>query len=197
MSRDFSRFSSRVAVLLADDIDTDQIVPARFLKLTDKAGLADALFADWGSDPSFVLNQPSSDGARVLLAGGNFGCGSSREHAPWALVAHGFRAIIARSFADIFRNNALKNGLLPIALGETDHGRLVQLLGDQPAAEIAIDLEAQLVTLPDGAELEFSVDPFSRDCLCSGRDELGYLLALEPEIGAFEARQRKLDDAHR
>jgi 3-isopropylmalate/(R)-2-methylmalate dehydratase small subunit len=190
MNQAFSPFSSRVARLLADDVDTDQIVPARFLKITDKAGLADALFADWRRESEFVLNQPAAQGAQLLLAGSNFGCGSSREHAPWALLAGGFRAVIARSFADIFRNNALKNGLLPIALEAGDHARLVQLLADQPSAELGIDLACERVALPDGTRLGFAIDAFSRQRLCSGTDELGYLLALEPEISAFEARRR-------
>jgi 3-isopropylmalate/(R)-2-methylmalate dehydratase small subunit len=190
MTRAFSAFSSRVTRLLADDIDTDQIVPARFLKITDKAGLADALFADWRGDPAFVLNQPQARGAELLLAGSNFGCGSSREHAPWALVAGGFRAVIARSFADIFRNNALKNGLLPIALQAAAHARLVRWLDADPEAELGVALETQSVRLPDGSHLAFEIDEFSRQCLCSGRDELGYLLELEPEISAFEARRR-------
>jgi 3-isopropylmalate/(R)-2-methylmalate dehydratase small subunit len=188
MKHAFAPFRSRVAVLLADDVDTDQIVPARFLKITDKSGLADALFADWRKDPAFVLNRAASRGAQLLLAGHNFGCGSSREHAPWALLAHGFRAVIARSFADIFRNNALRNGLLPIALDEPAHARLVRLLDQQPDAELTIDLVRERALLGDGSSLGFSVDAFSKECLCSGSDELDYLLALEAEISAFEAR---------
>jgi 3-isopropylmalate/(R)-2-methylmalate dehydratase small subunit len=174
-------FTGRIAPLLADDVDTDQIVPARYLKITGKAGLADALFADWRRDPSFVLNRPEHAGAEILLAGENFGCGSSREHAPWALLAGGFRAVVARSFADIFRNNALKNGLLPIALDAAAHARLA----DSPTT-LSVDLASQEVTLPDGSKASFAIDPFARHCLLEGIDQLGYLLDLDPEISRYE-----------
>ncbi|MCC6213941.1 MAG: 3-isopropylmalate dehydratase small subunit [Polyangiaceae bacterium] len=190
----FATLRARVVPLLRDDIDTDQIIPARFLTVLSKDGLGELLFNDWrrradGSDePSFVLNDPRSQGARVLLAGANFGCGSSREHAPWALVGWGFRAVLARSFADIFRGNALKNGLLPVEVDEPTHARLVELLEADRSAEVAIDLEAERVTLPDGTSAAFGVDPFARHCLLQGVDELGYLLSLEPAIRAHEAR---------
>lgn len=183
----FEAFSSRVLALGADDVDTDQIVPARFLKITDKAGLADALFADWRTkEPDFPLNRPQARGAAVLLSGQNFGCGSSREHAPWALLAGGFRAIVARSFADIFRNNALKNGLLPIALSAEAHARLSSAVAVDPASEVRIDLAASEIRLPDGSRERLVIDEFSRHCLLSGVDELGYLLSFEAEIAAYE-----------
>ncbi len=188
MTHRFDPFRSRVVPLLRDDVDTDQIVPARYLKITDKAGLADALFADWRKDPDFVLNRPGQAGAEILLAGDNFGCGSSREHAPWALVAAGFRAVVARSFADIFRNNALKNGLLPIALDAETHARLARLIERDPEAELGVDLARESVTLPDGSSAAFAIDAFSRHCLLTGTDELGFLLSLDAEIGAFEKR---------
>jgi 3-isopropylmalate/(R)-2-methylmalate dehydratase small subunit len=186
-------FTSRVVPLLAENIDTDQIIPARFLKVIDKAGLGDNLFADWRYEadgtpkPDFVLNQPGMRGRQILLAGDNFGCGSSREHAPWALVGYGFRAVLSTSFADIFRGNALKNGLLPIVVGADVHGGLTELLADEPEAELRVDLAEQSVRLPDGSRLRFEVDPFSRSMLLEGTDELGYLLGHEQRIAAFEA----------
>ena len=178
MTARFTRLTARAAVLLANDVDTDQIVPARFLKVTDKAGLGDALFCDFrpGYDPG---------GAAILVTGKNFGCGSSREHAPWALVAAGFRAILAPSFADIFRGNALKNGLIPVALADADHAAVVAALAADPAMPITVDLEAQRVTA-GGITATFTVDPFARRCLLDGVDELGYLLAHLPQIEAFE-----------
>jgi 3-isopropylmalate/(R)-2-methylmalate dehydratase small subunit len=167
--------------LLANDVDTDQIVPARFLKVTDKAGLGDALFIDFKTD--FDARD-----AAVLVVGKNFGCGSSREHAPWALCAKGFRAIIALSFADIFRGNALKNGLLPVALAERDHAALVAAIGADPKTSIAIDLEAEAATFA-GRTASFTVDAFARRCLLDGVDELGYLLTHLPQIEAHEARR--------
>lgn len=190
----FAPFRSKVVVLLRDDIDTDQIIPARFLKVTDKEGLGQKLFADWRYDargaptPSFPLNDPASAGARVLLVGDNFGCGSSREHAPWALVDWGLRAVIARSFADIFAANALKNGLLPVALDAAPHARLVAALEADPRAEVEVDLEGQRVTLPDGSTATFPIDAFAKHCLLEGIDELGYLVGLEDAIAAFEGR---------
>jgi len=177
-----------------NDIDTDQIIPARFLKVTDKAGLGQALFSDWRYQgdgkprPEFVLNQPAAQGAAVLVAGDNFGCGSSREHAPWALAGFGFRAVIATSFADIFRNNALKNGLLPVVVTPEVHAEILRRLEKEPEAELAIDLAAQTLTLPDGRAVSFPVDPFSRTCLLQGVDELGYLLRFESQIAGFERR---------
>lgn len=182
-----SSFTSQAAVLLANDVDTDQIVPARFLKVTDKAGLGEALFADfkkpYGTD--FPLDRPGAAGAGILVVGKNFGCGSSREHAPWALIAAGFRAVVAPSFADIFRGNALKNGLLPIALAEPDHAAVVAALGAHANASVTIDLQAQQLTLA-GLVAGFAIDPFARRCLLDGIDELGYLLAHLPRIEAHE-----------
>jgi 3-isopropylmalate/(R)-2-methylmalate dehydratase small subunit len=194
----FTTLRSRAIVLPVDDVDTDQIIPARFLKVTDKTGLGASLFADWryaadGSPkPDFVLNQPSAPGASILVAGRNFGCGSSREHAPWALAGFGLRALIATSFADIFRNNSLKNGLLPVVVDAATHAGLLTLLQRDPAAELAIDLSAQTLTLPDGHEVVFPVDPFSRSCLLNGVDELGYILRFEPQIAAFERRNARV-----
>lgn len=185
----FTQLSSHAALLLANDVDTDQIVPARFLKVTDKAGLGDALFVDFKQayGDAFPLDQPKAQGAQVLVVGKNFGCGSSREHAPWALVARGFRAVIALSFADIFRGNALKNGLLPVALAERDHAELVAALAVNERTPIAIDLETQTVTYA-GHTAHFTVDAFARRCLLDGVDELGYLLSHLPQIEAHEAR---------
>lgn len=189
----FTSLTSRVAVLPVNDVDTDQIIPARFLKTTDKAGLGANLFADWrynadgAPKADFVLNRPQAQGAAILLAGDNFGCGSSREHAPWALTGFGFRAVISTSFADIFRNNALKNGLLPIVVDAATHRNLFDLLEEVPDAELSIDLAAQTVTLPTGQAVTFPIDGFSKACLLNGVDELGYLLNFEKEITAYEA----------
>ncbi len=188
----FKTIRSRVVVMPVNDIDTDQIIPARFLKVTDKKGLGKNLFADWryesdGSPkPDFILNQAKSQGAQVLLAGDNFGCGSSREHAPWALTDFGFRVVISTSFADIFKNNSLKNGLLPVIVKPETHHKLVDMFIEVPNAELTIDLEKQTMVLPDGEQVNFPVDAFSRNCLLQGTDELGYLLNLEPEIAAYE-----------
>jgi 3-isopropylmalate/(R)-2-methylmalate dehydratase small subunit len=176
-----------------NNIDTDQIIPARFLKATDKAGMGAHLFADWRYDSAgrprsdFVLNQPGAQAAQILLAGDNFGCGSSREHAPWALVDFGFRAVISTSFADIFRNNALKNGLLPVVVDPEIHQSLIDLAEESPQAQLTIDLEQQQMRLPGGATVSFPVDPFARACLLRGVDELGYLLGFQSQISAFEA----------
>ncbi|HEU4864562.1 MAG TPA: 3-isopropylmalate dehydratase small subunit [Candidatus Limnocylindria bacterium] len=189
----FSSVTSAVVPMVRNDIDTDQIIPARFLKTVNRAGLGDQLFNDWryladGSpNPEFVLNRPEMAGRAILLAGDNFGCGSSREHAPWALTAWGIRAVISTSFADIFRNNALKNGLVPVALSSDGVARITSLLMSDPAAVITVDLEAQQVRLPGGDALPFQVDPFARRMLLDGTDELGYLLSLEPAIEAYEA----------
>ncbi len=193
----FISLTSRVVVVPQNDIDTDQIIPARFLKTTDKAGLGASLFADWryaadGSPrPGFPLNAPRAQGAQVLLAGDNFGCGSSREHAPWALTGFGFRAVVSTSFADIFRNNALKNGLLPVAIEAGAHASLLAQLAARPEAEVTVDLAAQELTLPDGLRVRFPIDPFSRTCLLEGVDELGYILRFEPRIEAHERRARE------
>jgi 3-isopropylmalate/(R)-2-methylmalate dehydratase small subunit len=189
----FTTLTSRLAPLPVNDVDTDQIIPARFLKATDKDGLGANLFADWrynadGSPkPDFVLNKTESQGAQVLLAGDNFGCGSSREHAPWALTGYGFRAVIATSFADIFRNNALKNGLLPVIVDAATHHALFEILDEIPNAQATIDLATQTVTLPTGQTVTFPIDGFSKTCLLKGTDELGYLLGFESQIAAYEA----------
>ena len=188
----FTTLTSRLVALPVNNVDTDQIIPARYLKVTDKAGLGAALFADWrynadGSPkPDFVLNQPQSQGAAILLAGDNFGCGSSREHAPWALLGYGFQAVISTSFADIFRNNSLKNGLLPIAVDAETHRSLLDLAEEAPAAELTIDLAAQTVTVPGGQAISFPIDGFSRACLLNGVDELGYIQSFSDHIAAYE-----------
>jgi 3-isopropylmalate/(R)-2-methylmalate dehydratase small subunit len=184
---------SAAVLLPRDNVDTDQIIPARFLKTVNRSGLADQLFADWryaddGSPrPDFVLNAPGAAGRQVLVAGDNFGCGSSREHAPWALTAWGFRAVISSSFADIFKANALKNGLLPIEVPPEELRRITDLLEAHPDLELSVDLEAQELRLPDGSVIGFVVDPFSRKMLLTGTDELGFLLAQEEAIRAYEA----------
>ena len=188
----FTALTSRLAALPASNVDTDQIIPARYLKVTDKTGLGAALFADWrynanGSPkPDFVLNQPQSQGAAILLAGDNFGCGSSREHAPWALLGYGFRAVISTSFADIFRNNSLKNGLLPIIVDAETHRLLLDLAAEASNAEITVDLAAQTVALPNGQAISFPIDGFSRTCLLNGVDELGYIQSFSDRIAAYE-----------
>jgi len=189
----FTSFTSRVVVLPADDIDTDQIIPARFLKTIDKTGLANNLFADWRylpdgtPDPNFPLNRPERKNAQVLLAGNNFGCGSSREHAPWALTGYGIRAVISTSIADIFNNNALKNGLLPIVVDAQAYQRMLALFAGSPEAELSIDLASQTISLPDGQVVGFAIDGFAKTCLLNGIDELGYLLSMEDRIAAYEA----------
>ena len=194
MAEPFRMFTSRAIPLSAENVDTDQIVPARYLKVTDKNGLAEALFRDWrfeedGSlkDPPFVLDRPAMAGRRILLVGDNFGAGSSREHAPWALAAWGIRAILSTSYADIFRSNSLKNGVLPIVLDPVTHARQFGLLTDDPDAEFTIDLAEQGVLLPDGSTIDFEIDPFAKRMILAGTDELGYLLAKEPDIEAWEA----------
>jgi 3-isopropylmalate/(R)-2-methylmalate dehydratase small subunit len=193
MGEPFRQFTSRVIPLRAENVDTDQIIPARFLKTTEKSGLADALFNDWryladGSpNPAFVLNDPGMQGRHVLLAGDNFGCGSSREHAPWALTAWGIRAILSTSFADIFRNNSLKNGLLPIVVDPPTHARLWSLLESSPDAQLTVDLAEQGVLLPDGSSIDFEVDPFARQMLLAGTDEIGWVLERSGAIDAWEA----------
>jgi 3-isopropylmalate/(R)-2-methylmalate dehydratase small subunit len=183
------RITSRTVVITSTDIDTDQIIPARFLTTTTKEGLGKQLFADWryqedGSPKhEFVLNRPEAHDAQILVAGRNFGCGSSREHAPWALLDYGFRAVISEGVADIFRGNALKNGLLPVVVdAETS-----QWLLHHPGADVDIDLEAMRLTLPTGAAVAFAIEPFARHCLLSGLDEFGYLRSKLPDIERFEA----------
>ena len=184
----FTPFESRLVPIPVDNIDTDQIIPARFLKTTSKDGLGDQLFCDWRYDadgkpkPDFVLNKPESKACQILLAGDNFGCGSSREHAPWALTQYGFRAVISTSFADIFRANALKNALLPIVVPRDIHAGLFQ----NPNQTVKVDLASQKLTLVDGRTVEFPVDEFSKHCLLEGIDELGYILQQETAIAAFE-----------
>jgi 3-isopropylmalate/(R)-2-methylmalate dehydratase small subunit len=182
-------FSSPTVVLPSENVDTDQIIPARFLKVTSKVGIGKHLFADWRYDaagapkPDFILNRPEAAGASVLVAGDNFGCGSSREHAPWALYDYGFRAVVSTSIADIFRNNALKNGLLPLVVDPAVHAKLLAA----PGATVTVSLEEQTLTLADGTKAKFPVDPFARYCLLNGVDELGFLLSQADAITAFEA----------
>src|SRR5687768_3040065 len=181
--------TSKTIVMPTENVDTDQIIPARFLKVTSKVGIGKHLFADWRYDaagnpkPDFVLNQPQAAGAAVLVAGDNFGCGSSREHAPWALHDYGFRAVISTSIADIFRNNALKNGLLPIVVEPAIHAKLLAA----PGQTVQLSLEDQSLTLADGTSVRFPIDTFARFCLMNGVDELGFLLAQEEAIARFEA----------
>ncbi len=182
---------SKTVVIPIDNIDTDQIIPARFLKTTSMEGLGDNLFLDWryladGSpNPDFPLNKPSARGAQILVAGANFGCGSSREHAPWALTQYGFKAVISTSFADIFKGNALKNGLLPIVMPPDIHAELLKW----PGITLKINLAAQTVTLAGGRTVEFPIDPFAKHCLLEGVDELGYMMKQEPAIAAYEANR--------
>jgi 3-isopropylmalate/(R)-2-methylmalate dehydratase small subunit len=191
----FTPFTSRVAFLPDENIDTDQILPARFLKTISKVGLGQQLFADWryaddGSPlPDFVLNKPETQGAQILLTGDNFGCGSSREHAPWALHDWGFRAVISTSFADIFNNNALKNGLLPLVVDNAVYQELTRLALTDPEMQVTVDLAAQTLTLPNGRAVIFPIDSFSKTCLLEGLDQLGYLLKRLPEIEAYERRK--------
>jgi 3-isopropylmalate/(R)-2-methylmalate dehydratase small subunit len=186
----FTPFQSTLAPLPINNIDTDQIIPARFLKTTSKEGLDRNLFCDWRYDaqgnenPDFILNTPRGRNAKILLAGDNFGCGSSREHAPWALTQFGFRAVISTSFADIFRQNSLKNSLLPITVKPEVHAKLFALAED---AEVAVDLPSQTMTLPDGEKIEFPIDTFAKTCLLEGIDELGWIMKQEQAIAAYEA----------
>jgi 3-isopropylmalate/(R)-2-methylmalate dehydratase small subunit len=188
----FTKLTSRVVPLFVDNVDTDQIIPARFLKVTDKMGLGDQLFCDWrynadGSPkPEFVLNQAQHRGAQVLLAGDNFGCGSSREHAPWALTAFGFRAVISTSIADIFRSNSMKNGLLPIILTPAEYRQLKEEMQKTPNVEVSIDLEKQQIIFPSGTNATFPIDPFSKFCLLNGVDELEYLRRFTKEVELYE-----------
>lgn len=189
----FTTLTSRVMPLPVNDVDTDQIIPAQFLKVTDKNGLAEALFFHWryNDDKSpkaeFVLNKLEFKGAQILLAGDNFGCGSSREHAPWALTSYGFRAVISTSFADIFRSNSLKNGLIPIVVDEATHKMLFDYVDEVPNAEFTVDLKSQTLSFPNGS-VEFPIDAFNKACLLNGTDELGYIMSFEEDIAAFEAQ---------
>jgi 3-isopropylmalate/(R)-2-methylmalate dehydratase small subunit len=188
-------FSGRLAPLPIDNIDTDQIIPARFLKTTSKIGLGDQLFCDWRYDaegkpkPEFILNKAEGKAAQVLLAGDNFGCGSSREHAPWALTQYGFKAVISTSFADIFKGNSAKNSLLTIVVPADAHKKLFAALAADPAATVTVDLEQQKLTLPDGTAVTFPVDEFAKQCMLNGVDELGYILKQEDAIKAYEAKR--------
>jgi 3-isopropylmalate/(R)-2-methylmalate dehydratase small subunit len=181
---------SRTVVMPSSNIDTDQIIPARFLTTTTREGLGAALFADWRydaagrPDPGFVLNRPEARGCAILVAGRNIGCGSSREHAPWALLDYGFRAVVSTEIADIFRSNSLKNGLLPVVVDEATHAWLVA----NPGAGIEVDLEATCLRLPDSREVSFPIEAFARFCLMNGVDELGYLLGQSEAIAEYERR---------
>ena len=182
-----------IVAIPVNDIDTDQIIPARFLKVTDKQGLGKAAFCDWRyledgetPNPDFILNRSEYQGASVLIAGNNFGCGSSREHAPWALIGAGFKAVISTEFADIFRNNALKNGLLPIVVDEQTQQQLFSLAEEDPSTTVSVDVERQTLALPDGRDVNFPLDGFSKYCLLNGVDQLGYLLNLEETVENFE-----------
>lgn len=191
----FTKFESRLLPFPIDNIDTDQIIPARFLKTITKEGLDKQLFNDWRYDaegnpkPDFILNQPRAKGVEILLAGDNFGCGSSREHAPWALTQFGFRAVISTSFADIFKGNSLKNSLLPIVVPADVHSALFAAVEADPNVQVTVDLVSQTLTLPGGKQIQFAVDEFSKQCLLEGVDELGYILKQEPAIAAFEAKR--------
>jgi 3-isopropylmalate/(R)-2-methylmalate dehydratase small subunit len=194
----FATLTSRMIVIPKRNIDTDQIIPARFLKTISRAGLGTHLFADWrycpdGSDSrDFPLNAPGAENAQILLTGDNFGCGSSREHAPWALIDFGFRAVISTSFADIFRQNALKNGLLPLAVDQAAHNRLLTLATEAPDSEITIDLAAQFIGLPDGSRAPFPIDAFSKACLLEGVDSLSFLLKHQARINVYEETHQPL-----
>ena len=187
-----TRITARTVVLPLEDVDTDQIIPARFLRTTVREGLGENLFADWRYDKDgseitdFVLNKPESQGAGILVAGRNFGCGSSREHAPWALLDHGFHAAISTEIADIFRNNSLKNGFLPVIVDEDTHRWLL----DHPGVEVTLDVESRELTLPDGKTVGFPIENFSRYCLLNGVDQLGFLMEQADAISAYEAQAR-------
>jgi 3-isopropylmalate/(R)-2-methylmalate dehydratase small subunit len=187
-----STIRSRTVVLPASNIDTDQIIPARFLTTTTRIGLGKQLFSDWRYRPDgspqedFALNQPAAAGCQVLVAGRNLGCGSSREHAPWALLDYGFRAVISTEIADIFRNNSLKNGLLPIVVDEATSRWLIE----NPGSEVDIDLASASLSMANGASVTFPIDPFARYCLLNGIDELGYLLQQQERIALYEAQHQ-------
>ncbi|MCL4870579.1 MAG: 3-isopropylmalate dehydratase small subunit [Anaerolineae bacterium] len=193
----FTTLTSTFIPVPFNDVDTDQIIPAEYLKVTSKDGLVEGLFQRWRyrpdgtPDPAFPLNQPEYQGAQILLAGDNFGCGSSREHAPWALQGWGFKAIISTSFADIFRNNALKNGLLPVAVDAETHEQLLEMSTESPQLQLTIDLATQMVTLPGGRTTTFPIDHFSKTCLLEGLDQLGYLLKQAERIAEYEQAMGK------
>jgi len=197
-----NKVSGKIAPLPINDIDTDQIIPARFLKTTDKQGLGKQAFFDWrynadGSDKDdFVLNQPEYKDAEILIAGNNFGCGSSREHAPWALMGMGWKAVVSTEFADIFRSNSLKNGLLPIIVDEETQQQLVSLAEEDPETTVSINLDEQTLQLPDGRKVEFPIDEFSKQCLLKGVDQMGYLLDLDDDITSYEENNVKRVNTH-
>jgi 3-isopropylmalate/(R)-2-methylmalate dehydratase small subunit len=186
-------FTATIVALPIENIDTDQVIPARYLKVTDKAGLGEALFSDWRYDadgnpkPDFILNRPDVQSAQILVAGNNFGCGSSREHAPWALQGYGFKAVISTYFADIFRNNALKNGLLPVQVDQETYHQLVSLFEEDPTTAVTVDLATQSVVLPDSRRVTFPIDPFAKHCLLNGVDQMGFLLGEEAAVATYEA----------
>lgn len=188
----FKSLTSKVIPLPLNNIDTDQIIPARYLKVTDKNGLVEGLFSGWRylangqPDPGFPLNDEKYQDAQILIAGDNFGCGSSREHAPWALVGWGLRAVISTSFADIFQNNALKNGLLAVAVDTKTHSRMMENIERDPELQVTIDLPSQQLRLPDGSSFTFPIDPFSKTYLIEGVDQMGYLLMRSDKIDYFE-----------
>jgi len=188
----FKKLTGRFVAMPVNDIDTDQIMPARFLKVTDKAGLGKNVFCDWrynedGSPkPDFILNKPEAQGVKILVAGDNFGCGSSREHAPWGLTGFGFKVVISTGFADIFRNNSMKNGLLPLVVDAKTQQKLFDLAKKNPKAELTVDLSAQTLTLPDGTKVSFPIDSFNKTCLLEGIDQLGYLQKFAPAVQEYE-----------
>jgi 3-isopropylmalate/(R)-2-methylmalate dehydratase small subunit len=192
----FKKLTGVAAALDRVNVDTDQIIPKQYLKRIERTGFGQFLFADWrfredGSvNPDFELNRPEFAGASILVAGANFGCGSSREHAPWALLDYGFRAIIAPSFADIFFNNCFKNGMLPIRLSEDQVQELLRLIGENPGMQLTVDLEAQTISDERGLSIPFEVEAFRREALLSGLDEIGLTLQYEEQIGEYEARRR-------
>jgi 3-isopropylmalate/(R)-2-methylmalate dehydratase small subunit len=201
MTEPFRSFTSAIVPLTAENVDTDQIVPARYLKVTDKEGLAEALFRDYRfnedgtkKDPVWLLDRPEMPGRKILLVGDNFGTGSSREHAPWALRSWGIQAILSTSFADIFKSNALKNGVLPIVVDPATHAALFEMVEADPDAQLRVDLAEQGILLPDGTTLDFDVDPFSKMMLMGGTDEIGYVLGKDAEIAAWESAHPPLVD---
>lgn len=192
--QEFKKLNATAVPLRMENVDTDQIIPARYLTAVTREGMGEGLLSAWRYNPDgspkedFVLNRPEYAGAEILIAGRNFGSGSSREHAVWALTEYGFRAVITSGFADIFYNNSLKNGLLPVTLPEETVNMLLDLVEEEPETHIIIDLENQIVILPDGQEMGFAIDPFRKMCLLEGLDDLGYLLSKEDEIAAYEAQ---------
>ncbi|MEM7531410.1 MAG: 3-isopropylmalate dehydratase small subunit [Chloroflexota bacterium] len=191
--QEFKTLSATAVPMRAENVDTDQVIPARYLTAVTKEGMGKGLFSSWrynadgSSNPDFVLNQPEHQGAEVLIAGRNFGTGSSREHAVWALTDYGFRCVISPGFADIFFNNSLKNGLLPVTLPEETVNMLLDLVEEEPSTQVTVNLDAQTVTLGDGQQIGFDIDPFRKHCLQNGLDDLGYLLSKTTDIETYEA----------